>query len=229
MIKVAILEREKESKDIIFLLGEYFKETDWTFRHFYKASELARAMKNESYQIFVFDEIFKTPRLESVFVHDNPSAIFIYICEDPGLIRNGDTRERIFYISKERLLEDFESIKGNIVAQSRQREVYSMTFNGIQIDIPVEDIYYMEKIDKNVYFYTRKGVFHRRYNMMDLEEYFEKYGFLRVHVSYIVNGKYITAIFRDEVEINHEKRVPLSRAQKKKHNLKVRASASSSQ
>lgn len=223
MIKAAVLEREKESKDIIFLLGEYFREIDWTFRHFYKASELAKAMKNESYQIFVFDEIFKSPRLESVFVHDNPSSIFIFVCENPEMIRGSDTRERIFYISKENLAEDLEKIRPVIVAQSRQKEVYSLTFNGIQIDIPVEDIFYMEKIDKNVYFYTRKGTFHRRFNMVDLESYFQKYGFIRVHVSYIVNGKYITGIYRDEVEINHEKRVPLSRAQKKKNNLKVRS------
>ena len=223
MIKAAILEREKESKDIIFLLGEYFREVDWTFRHFYKASELARATKNESYQIFVFDEIFKSPRLESVFVHDNPSSIFIFVCEDPEMSRNGDARERIFYISKASLAEDFERIRPKIVAQSRQQEIYELTYNGVQIDIPVEDIYYMEKIEKNVYFHTRKGVFHKRFSMIELEKYFENYGFMRVHVSYIVNSKYITGIYQDQVEINHERRIPLSRARKKSNNLRIRS------
>ncbi|MEY8379983.1 LytR/AlgR family response regulator transcription factor [Ileibacterium valens] len=222
MIKAAILEREKESKDIIFLLGEYFREVDWTFRHFYKASELAKAMKNEQYQIFVFDEIFKSPRLESVFVHDNPTAIFIFVCENPEEIKNGDTRERIFYISKAAMTEDLEKIRSIIVGLVRQKEVYSFTYNSIQIDIPIEDIFYMEKIEKNVYFYTRIGTFHRRLNMVNLEEYFTRYGFMRVHVSYIVNTKYITGIFHDEVEINREKRIPLSRSQKKKNQLKVR-------
>lgn len=66
----------------------------------------------------------------------------------------------------------------------------------------------MEKIEKNVYFYTRIGTFHRRLNMVNLEEYFTRYGFMRVHVSYIVNTKYITGIFHDEVEINRKSGFP---------------------
>lgn len=77
MIKVALLEYEKESMEVVFSLAKVFDTLDWTFRVFTKASELAKRMKVEDYQIFVFDEVFKTPRLESVFVHDHPSALFI--------------------------------------------------------------------------------------------------------------------------------------------------------
>ena len=68
MIRIAVLEYEKETKDIIFQIGKLFSNIDWTFRHFWKASDLAKAMKEEDFQIFIFDEMFKTPRLESVFV-----------------------------------------------------------------------------------------------------------------------------------------------------------------
>ena len=34
-----------------------------------------------------------------------------------------------------------------------------------------------------------------------LEEIFKEFGFLRVHVSYIVNSKYIVAWYKDEVEL----------------------------
>ena len=213
MVKIAILEHEKETKDIVFQLAGFFKEIDWTFRHFFKASELAKRIKEEQYQIFIFDEIFKNSRLESVF---------IYVCKNPEDIRAGDMRERIHYISKENMQKDLESIKENLVGQARQKESYSLTYNGVQIDIPVEDIFYMEKVEKNVYFHTKKGEFHRRINLSALEDVFRPYGFKRVHVSYLVNGKYITATYKDEVEINHETRVPLSRAQKKKLGMQVR-------
>ena len=222
MVKIAILEHEKETKDIVFQLAGFFKDVDWTFRHFFKASELAKRIKEEQFQIFIFDEIFKSSRLESVFVHDNPSSIFIYVCKNPEDIRAGDMRERIHYISKENMQKDLESIKENLVGQARQKESYSLTYNGVQIDIPVEDIFYMEKVEKNVYFHTKKGEFHRRINLSALEDVFRPYGFKRVHVSYLVNGKYITATYKDEVEINHETRVPLSRAQKKKLGMQVR-------
>lgn len=83
MIKVAILEYEKETKDIVFQLSKLFMHEDWCFRHYLKASDLAKRMKEEEYQLFVFDEMFKTNRIESVFVHDNPNAIVIYVCENP--------------------------------------------------------------------------------------------------------------------------------------------------
>ena len=75
MIRIGILEHEKETKDIVFALAKVFDGMDWTFRHFYKASQLAKASQNTEFQIFIFDEMFKTPRFESVFVHDQPNAV----------------------------------------------------------------------------------------------------------------------------------------------------------
>jgi DNA-binding LytR/AlgR family response regulator len=222
MVKIAILEHEKETKDIVFELASYFHDVDWTFRHYYKASALAKAIKEEKFQFFIFDEIFKSARLESVFVHDNPSSLILYVCKDPKAVANGDTRSRVFYLSKDHLIEDLTAIQPKLVQQAKQQETYSLVYQGVKIDIPIEDIYYLEKIDKNVHFHTRKGEFHRRLNLTDLEEQLSKYGFLRVHISYLVNAKYMTAIYKDEVELNHSIKVPMSRAQKKKLGLQVR-------
>ena len=52
MIKVAILEYEKETKDIVFQLSKLFMHEDWCFRHYLKASDLAKRMKEEEYQLF---------------------------------------------------------------------------------------------------------------------------------------------------------------------------------
>ena len=86
----------------------------------------------------------------------------------------------------------------------------------MMVNLPYEDIYYLEKMDKMVYFHTKKGEFHKRTNMSDLEKIFSKYGFLRIHVSYIVNEKHITVWFNDAVELNDSIRIPMSRAQKRK-------------
>ncbi len=224
MIRVAILEHEKESKDILFWLGGCFSQIDWTFRHFYKASLLAKAMKDETYSIFFFDEMFQTPRLESVFVHDNPGALFVYLCDNPEPKRKQETRSRIHYVSKSNLKQDLAAISQDLLRQASQKDSYTLVYQGVSIDLPIEDIFYLEKIGKNVHFHTRKGEFHRRLNLADLDEIFSAYGFLRVHISFLVNAKYLTGIYKDEVELNHSMRVPLSRAQKKKLGLKVRHS-----
>ncbi len=223
MIKIAILEHEKETKEIAFQLADVFRNIDWTFRHYYKASNLAKAMKEEAFQIFFFDEMFDTPRLDSFFVHDNPSALIVYLCADPTLKESSETRNRVHYISKAHLAEDLRALAPALLAQAAQKDMYSLVYQGVKIEIPVEDIFYLEKIGKNVHFHTRKGEFHRRLNLADLDEEFDRYGFLRVHISYLINGKYLTGIYKDEVELNHSMRVPLSRAQKKKLGLTVRA------
>lgn len=222
MIKVAILEHENETKDIVFALGQFFSTIDWTFRHYYKASLLAKGMKEEAFQIFFLDEMFHTPRLDGVFIHDNPSALMIYLCQDPQPFTLAETRSRVLYLSKSNLRRDLETIRPRLIEQAGQRDSYALIYQGVKIDLPIEDIFFLEKIGKNVHFHTRKGEFHRRLNLADLETEFEPYGFLRTHISYLVNAKYITGIFKEEVELNHHLRVPLSRAQKKKLNLKVR-------
>lgn len=216
MIRVAILEYEKETKDIIFELSKAFMEIDWTFRHYRKASDLNRAMKNEEYHLFIFDEMFKTARLESVFVHDNPNAFFIYVCQDAAKTRQDDQRTRVLYIEKDHLVEDLKKYEALIVAQCSQIDLYSLSYDGVHVNFAYEDIYYLEKVDKMVFFHTKKGKFHKRMNMSDLETIFEPYGFLRVHVSYLVNAKHIVAWFKDEVLLATQERIPLSRAQKRK-------------
>lgn len=53
-------------------------------------------------------------------------------------------------------------------------------------------------------------------NMSEAQEAFLPYGFLRVHVSYIVNEKHITAWFHDAVQLNDHELIPMSRSQKRK-------------
>lgn len=216
MIRIGILEHEKETKDIVFALAKVFDGMDWTFRHFYKASQLAKASQNTEFQIFIFDEMFKTPRFESVFVHDHPNAVIIYLCTDPKNVKQEDCRSRIFYLAKANLYDQVQAIAESLLAQVQQADLYMLNYDGVCVNLPYEDIYYLEKMDKMVYFHTKKGEFHKRTNMSDLEKIFSKYGFLRIHVSYIVNEKHITAWFNDAVELNDSIRIPMSRAQKRK-------------
>lgn len=216
MIRVALLEYEKESMEMVFALAKIFEEIDWTFRIFTRASDLARRMKKEEYQLFIFDEVFKTPRLESVFVHDHPHALFIYLCKNPLAVKGTDQRERVLYMNKAQIRQNVEEEKERLLSQYRQSEFYELNYDGIHVRLPFQEIYYLDKLEKMIYFHTRKGEFHERANMSDLEKKLSVYGFIRVHVSYLVNAKYIVAWYKDEVELINGERVPLSRAQKKK-------------
>ncbi|MBP3853597.1 MAG: LytTR family transcriptional regulator [Erysipelotrichaceae bacterium] len=217
MIRVAFLEYEKETKELAFRLSKVFSETDWTFRHFSRASDLAKAMQETRFHLFVFDEMFKTTRFESVFIHDNPNALFIFTCKDVKQVRQSDRRNRVLYISRDNLLEDFEAIEPFIKEQCKQvDDVYSLVYDGVDVNLQYEDIYYLEKMNKMVYFHTKKGEFHKRANMSDLEKVFAPYGFSRVHVSYLVNDKHIQAWYTDMVQLDDGTKIPMSRSQRRK-------------
>lgn len=216
MIRVALLEHEKETKEVVFALGKIFDGVDWTFRHFYKPSVLAKVCQNQDFQIFVFDEMFKSNRFESVFVHDHPNTLILYLCQDVHKLKAEDQRQRVFYLSKESIQEDLMTYSDSLLTQTKQADLYSIQYDGIHVSMPYEDIYYLEKMDKMVYFHTKKGVFHKRMNMSEAQEAFLPYGFLRVHVSYIVNEKHITAWFHDAVQLNDHELIPMSRSQKRK-------------
>lgn len=216
MIRLAILEYEAVTKEIVFQLAKVLENVDWNFRYYTKASELLKKTKEENFQIFIFDELFKTPRMESVFVHDNPSALFIYVCENPIRICGDDQRSRIIYINKNNIKEELQRIRNRLFIQSSQEEVYVLDYDGVHVRFRYEDIYYIEKEGKLIYFHTKKGIFHRRDNMSELEEQFQKYGFIRTHVSFLVNQKYIVMRLKDEIELVDQTKIPLSRSQKKK-------------
>ncbi|MDD7280420.1 LytR/AlgR family response regulator transcription factor [Floccifex sp.] len=216
MIKIAFLEYENEIKELSYLMAKTFHEQDWTFRIYSKASDLMKGMKNESYQIFVFDEIFKTPRIESVFVHDNPNAVFVFVVENKYKYIKEDKRGRILYIEKNHIQEQYENIQNSLLKQSKQSDIYHLNYDRVNVNLPYEEIYYLEKDDKMVYFYTKKGKFHQRINIGEMEEIFVPYGFIRIHVSYLVNEKYILAWYKDKVELTTGEVLPLSRLQKQK-------------
>ena len=156
----------------MFQLSKLFVNEDWCFRHYLKASDLAKRMKEEEYQLFIFDEMFKNARMESVFVHDNPNAIVIYVCENPIKTRGDDERSRVFYISKANIASDISAYDQMIRSQCIQGDVYEFNYDGVHMNFAYEDIYYLEKNEKMVYFYTKKGVFHKRDSMNALEDIF---------------------------------------------------------
>ena len=226
MIRIAFLTHEQETKDTVFVLSQLLNDQDWGFRHYYKASRLAKACESVNFQVFVFDEMFKTNRMESVFVHDHPQALFLYICANATKAMGDDQRGRVRYIQKDKIETDLLDMKEWLLSSLHQEDIYYFAYGGVRVNLPYEDIYYLEKIDKMVYFHTKKGVFHKRINISELEKTFEPYGFLRVHVSYLVNQKYITSWFNDMVELKDSIQIPVSRSQHRKIRARQRVTDS---
>lgn len=62
--------------------------------------------------------------------------------------------------------------------------------------IEVNDIYYIQAADNAVQIFTRSNIFRKRITMRNLMDKIKKFGFLRVHRSYIINPRHVMEFMR---------------------------------
>ena len=80
------------------------------------------------------------------------------------------------------------------------------------IKLYADDIIYIEtELHKNV-FYTEKGTFQIYKKLDELENEFKDMGFVRAHLSFLVNMKYITQISSYVMTLTTGKKIPVPKA-----------------
>ncbi len=89
--------------------------------------------------------------------------------------------------------------------------------NGIDLDIPINDIIYFKAEQKHVVVSTEKKDFFINETLLSLEEKFKD--FIRTHRTYLVNPSFIKEVFQTENGLfiklkNHSEIIPISRRQK---------------
>ena len=197
MLRVAILETEEIAKNIIFTLGEVFKDQDWTFHYFTKLSELAKAQAQREYHLIIMQEKFDTERIASVFIHPYPERVIVFTTNNRK--QEHAPYHRIVYIDKKNLKQELMDLGPIMKLQLLNEEEYLFSYNHVNVPLKIRDIYYIEKDNKNLIYHTKRGEFSERKNIKDAEKIFEKHRFLRIHSSFLVNLQYISKIETDTV------------------------------
>lgn len=113
------------------------------------------------------------------------------------------------YILKRRLKYDLELYITQAIAQlNTSREMVKIQINGEMIDLPIEDILYMEVQQHNVTVYVRKdagGV--KTYSvystLSELEDQLKQRGFLRIHKSFLVNMRRLSRFQSKEAVLDN--------------------------
>lgn len=108
-----------------------------------------------------------------------------------------------------------------LVYAGRNRQKH-MVFRKEEEDIivPVQEIYYIEKVKNYAMFYTKKGEFRMRMTIAEAESELGKYEFVKCCSGCIVNLAYVSKVRNDSLFVN-EKQIPLARRQKKEFLLKL--------
>ena len=83
---------------------------------------------------------------------------------------------------------------------------------GEDIVIDINDIIYMESMDKNVRIVTSKSEYITRYNISDYEEELKNSGFLRIHRGYLISLSKVKKIVKNDVVMDGDISLPVSRS-----------------
>lgn len=216
MLRIAILEKEQSAKDVIFECAKILHEMEWTFSHFTKISEFAKAEEKYNFDIVFFNEVFHTTRISHSFVERYPRRIIIYCMEEISEAQLLDCHSgRILYIDRNHIKEEMKRIQPHLLSLLRAHKEYLISYNKLLIPMRMQDIYYIEKNEKNVIYHTIRGIFKERKTMLEAELYFKDYDFLRIHASYLVNVQHITKVQNDIVTLDNQIELPIARARKK--------------
>ncbi|WP_455718531.1 LytR/AlgR family response regulator transcription factor, partial [Anaerosporobacter sp.] len=83
--------------------------------------------------------------------------------------------------------------------------------NGELIAVNIKDIIYIESNKHKVTVYTQRKKIVTKAKIGELEENLKCFGFIRVHVGYLINMKYIFSIEKTEIILVDQTSIPMSR------------------
>ncbi|MEG0289917.1 MAG: LytTR family DNA-binding domain-containing protein [Erysipelotrichaceae bacterium] len=211
MLKVAIITKKPAAKDIIFSFGELLTDWEWTFRYFNKISDYAK-VEDINFDILVLSAEYNTKRIYDSLIKNRKDQILIFVMDKkPEVIRQG----RMFYIDSFDIETSLEAIKHDLLRKLITKNEYHLDYNGINILLAYDDILYIEKVNKNLVFHTKRGLFEERASLIHKADIFIKYGFIRTHASFMVNMKYVVNISQDVLHLVNKECLPIARSRAK--------------
>jgi len=213
MLRVVIVEQEGIAKDVIFLLRKVLNE-EFTFTYYEKIIDLVKD-SNKAYDIVILNEAYNNIRITSALEFDKTNSVFIYLCHE-GYADMHNAYGRVFRIHRENVENELIEMKDCINSRLQKHQEYLFSYNGVTVKLKFHDIYYIEKEEKNLIYYTKKGEFYERGSIANKEKEFEKYDFIRINSGILVNYEYIFQINGEELELHNHKRLPISRSRKPK-------------
>lgn len=117
------------------------------------------------------------------------------------------------FLLKDNLADTIEECMDDLIAEiNKNRRILEFRFVEGTIKLYADDIIYIEtELHKNV-FYTEKGTFQIYKKLDELENELKNMGFVRAHLSFLVNMKYITQISSYVMTLTTGKKIPVPKA-----------------
>ena len=220
MHRIAALNFTSDSLEIISkTVNNFFnrKELPFVFKHYKTLHEISP------------DEIHKL-HLMLISLSDSPKGFFAanilrsnYSSKELVLIFVGDVTDDIItaihysplrFVRKKQLASDMEEALTAYIARNSDVSYVQFSDHGIFRQIPAETIMYLSSDGHYVTLHCQNRRIKLRAKLSNYIEVLKKEDFVQIHKSYIVNMKYIHKIVKNNVILNNNELLPVSRTYK---------------
>ena len=235
-MKIAIVDDERPARrELIFLLSSILKEAE--FLEADSAEEACRLMETQRINAFFLDvnlgEV-KGTTLASMIREKYPAAGIVFVTAYQDYAVEAFELEAVDYVMKpfelKRLEKAVEKLKSKgCMDDEREERRESVIQDKIAVNggdrlilIPVDDIVLVEANQRYCTIYTKDKTYEETITMNHLEGKLKKWGFYRVHKSYLVNLKYVEELlpgyhngYAMRMKFYKGQPIPISRSQVK--------------
>lgn len=192
------------------------KHVDATIFDYTKGSKLIKDCKEVPFDLIFLD--IDMPEMSGFDVAEkindiNADTVIIFVTNEEQLVYRSLRYSPFRFIRKAYFVAELsEAIISflDMYLKRNKTQVFNC-INGEIVVINIKDIMYIESNKHKVTVYTQKKDIVTKAKIGELEENLKDFGFIRVHIGYLINMKYIFSIEKTEVIFVNQTSVPMSR------------------
>ncbi|WP_310602860.1 LytR/AlgR family response regulator transcription factor [Anaerosporobacter sp.] len=192
------------------------KHVEVTISEYTAGSKLIKDCANDPYDLIFLD--IDMPEMPGFEVAEginrvSEDSIIIFVTSEEQLVYRSLRYSPFRFIRKTHFVAELsEAIVSFLSLYNKRSKTQLFTcMNGEMIAANIKEIIFIESDKHKVTVYMKQREIITKAKISELEDSLKESGFIRVHVGYLINMKYIYSIERTEIILMDETSIPLSR------------------
>ena len=197
------------------VLDKLLINSEYDIDTFSDGENLYRAFLSSPYDLVFLD--IEMPGIDGITLAkrlraDSENVIIVFLTSHIEYALEGYEVNALRYLTKPVDTTKLREVLRYIDDRKKKSSQIMIKEDGEEIIIDLNDILYMEAMDKNVRIVTSVKEYITRYNIGDYEEELKNNGFFRIHRGYLISLSRVRKITNNAVILDNDVSLPVSRS-----------------
>lgn len=218
MVRIAVVDDEQNMSEIIYYRVKnvmYYQHQDYILRIFTLGNDLLKEHEANPFDLVFLDidmpEITGLQIAQKLRERDSDIEI-VFVTNKTELVYESIKYTPFRFMRKTRMdFEMEETITSFLAKREKSKATYVFSLKEGKKTVRLTDIIYIEAHSHKLSVNMTGSSFVANGNMRDIEKSISKFGFIRVHQSFLVNYRYIYLINQKEIALDNGQALPISR------------------